>query len=73
MTVYSPDTKNKPYFWILTSKCDLHIGNTDLVLACDTQSPDGKTFLPNIFKTHQGMAKLWTEHETNTQLFTFDL
>ena len=36
---YGPDTKNRPHFILLTSRCDL--GATDLGLARDTSFHDG--------------------------------
>ena len=34
-------TKNRPYFWPLTSKCDLDLRARDLGLARNTSSYDG--------------------------------
>ena len=47
---YGPDKLIYGHFWHLTSKCDLDLGDIDVILSRDTLSNDGEHNVPNDFK-----------------------
>ena len=51
--------KKRPYFWPLTSKCDL--GATDLVLTCYTSSHDCQYFCQVISKSIKEWQSYWPD------------
>ena len=68
----NPLTRKKRYYCcLLTSKCDLDLGTTDVVLRA-TRCLIKLTFLPIHFKIHR-MAKLWTAHEKKPIFYIWPL
>jgi len=49
---YCPDKLIYGHFWPLTSKCDLDLGDIDIILSSETPSNDGEQMCQMILKSH---------------------
>jgi hypothetical protein len=70
---YGPDKLNLSKFWHLTSKCDLDLWGTDLILAHAAPTDDEECICEIIFKFHWEISELWSGQAQFEQILTFDL